>query len=103
MNNLIKTSRYIAALSFIVGTILFALQLYFKDAIRFTSLGAGFIIIAFILNSILLIGLLFRLLFGIILKAINLNETVKLITTAGLVLLNVPITVIYLICLIEFL
>ena len=52
MKTLITTSKTIAFLSFIIGTTLFATQLYLKESLAIVYLGVIFIIIATIINSI---------------------------------------------------
>ena len=96
MNNLINTSKAIAIISFIIGTILFAIQLSFNTPIIFIYLGVIFIIVAIVVNTISLLALIFSLL-GYT------NQRLELIKTCGIVLLNIPIAVLYFYILIEFL
>ena len=93
MNNLITTSKAIAFLSFIIGTILFALQLY-NDALGLIYFGSIFIIIAVVINSISLIALIFSIL-GYI------EQKIELLKTMWIVLLNIPIAILYFYILIE--
>lgn len=103
MSNLITTSKVIAFLSFVIGTILFVLQLYFTSLVKLTTIGIVFVITAVVINSILLIGLIFRLLFGLIFSTINHNNKLNLLKSIGLVLLNIPIAIIYLFTLLKYL
>ena len=103
MNNLITTSKVIAILSFIIGTILFVLQLYYPYLVKLSSIGIIFIIIEVIINSILLFGLIFRLLFSLIFNTLNHNNKLRLLKSIGLVLLNIPIAILYLYTLLRYL
>ena len=96
MNNLINTSKTIAFLSFLIGSILFAVQLCFIMPIGFIYLGIIFIIVASIVNTISLLALIFSIL-GYT------NQRKELIKTCGIVLLNIPIAILYFYILIEFL
>ncbi len=88
MDNLINTSKIIALLSFVIGTILFALQLYFKQSDAFISPGLIFVIIALIINSISLLALTFSLLGST-------KRKIEILQTCGIVLLNIPIAILY--------
>ncbi|MFD1163861.1 hypothetical protein ACFQ2E_15635 [Hwangdonia seohaensis] len=94
MKDLINSSKAIAIISFAIGTILFVLQLYFRKSVVFIYPGIIFILIAVIINSILLIALVFSLI-GYI------NQRLELLKTCGLVLLNIPIAILYFYILIE--
>lgn len=94
MNNLITTSKTIAVLSFVIGTILFALQLYFKHSDKIIYSGIVFIIIAIIVNTISLLALIYNLL-G------KSNQKTEILKTCGIMLLNIPITILYFYILIE--
>lgn len=93
MNNLITTSKSIAFLSFIIGTILFVLQLY-NEALGLIYFGFIFIIIAVIINTISLLILIFSIL-GYT------EQKLELLKTIGIVLLNIPIAFLYFYILIE--
>ncbi len=94
MKNLIDISKTIAIISFVIGTILFVLQLYFKESIALIYPGIIFILIAIIINFISLIALMFSLLGSSI-------EKLELLKTCGIVLLNIPIATLYFYILIE--
>lgn len=94
MNIFITTSKTIAASSFIIGTILFALQLFFRHSYMLVYPRIIFIIVAVILNTIALLGLLIYL----VAKPIEKHEIIK---TCGMVLLNIPIAIAYFIILIH--
>ncbi|MBP0903663.1 hypothetical protein ACFSKN_03670 [Mariniflexile gromovii] len=94
MNIFITASKTIAASSFIIGTILFALQLFFRHSYMLVYPGIIFIIVAVILNTIALLGLLFYL-------VAKPKEKLEIIKTCGMVLLNIPIAIAYFIILIH--
>ena len=96
MNNLINTSKAIAFLSFVIGTILFALKLSIITSLSFIYFGMIFIIVATIVNTISLIALIF-LICGYT------DQRLELIKTCGIILLNIPIALLYFYILIEFL
>lgn len=96
MNNLITTSKALALLSFIIGTILFVLQLYFQGTIRIIDIGLIFIIIAVIINTISLIALIFNLL-------VNTDYKLEILKTCGMILLNIPIAILYFYTLLRYL
>ncbi len=94
MENIITTSKSIAIISFGVGTILFALQLYNPSSDVLIGPGIVFIFIATIINIISFLALIFSLL-G------TKGYRIKTLKTIGVVLLNIPIAVIYFYILIE--
>ncbi|TBN05608.1 hypothetical protein EYD45_04860 [Hyunsoonleella flava] len=95
MKNLITASKSIAFISFIIGTILFALQMYNTTSFAFVYPGILFIIIAFILNTITFLALGFSMLGSS-------TDKTEILKTIGIVLLNIPIAFIYFYILIEF-
>lgn len=87
MTNLITTSKAIALLSFVIGTILFAIQLYFSD-VQFIYVGFVFVLVSIIANTISLITLIFTIL-G------DSKNKLELAKTCGIILLNIPIAILY--------
>lgn len=87
MNNLITTSKSIAVISFVIGTILFALQLYF-DGIQLIHVGFVFVIAAIIVNTISLIALIFTIL-------AHSKNKLELAKTCGIIILNIPVAMTY--------
>lgn len=87
MKHLILTGKITAILSFFIGTILLCLFLYFKYN-NMIQIGIYYVIIAFIINSILVItnGI------AIIIDRKNRFEFIK---TTGMMLLNIPIAIGY--------
>ncbi len=96
MTKLITTSKAIAFLSFIMGTLLFVFQLYFQGVFRIIHFGLIFIVVAVIINAISLIALIFTLL-G------NTDCRLEILKTCGLILLNIPIAILYFYTLLRYL
>lgn len=94
MKNLITTSKIIAILSFIIGTILFVLQLYFGRSVNLISTGILFIVIAAIINAISFIALIIAL-FNYY------NLRLEIFKTIGIVLVNIPVTILYFLLLLD--
>ncbi|WP_308990878.1 hypothetical protein QLS71_012395 [Mariniflexile litorale] len=88
MNIFIITSKTLAASSFIIGTILFTLQISFRHSHALVYPGIIFIIVAVILNTMSLLGLLIYLF-------VNPKEKHEIIKACGMVLLNIPIAILY--------
>ncbi len=86
MNSLIATSKAIAILSFIIGTILCVTQLY-HGGLQFITIGFLFIIGATIANLASLVTLIFYLL-G------RTRNKLELAKTCGLVITNIPVVII---------
>lgn len=88
MNTLNTTSKVTAILSFGIGTVLFALQMFFKNADNLIPLGILFIAVAIAINIISLIVILFSMIN-------HPNERLELLKTCGIILLNIPIAILY--------
>ncbi|WP_166967601.1 hypothetical protein [Yeosuana marina] len=89
MKDLIFFEKTIALLSFLIGTALLSIYLYFGNPNTIKTVGLYFVITAFIINSLLF----FINLIGII---IDNKNRVELIKTCGIMLLNIPIAILYL-------
>lgn len=87
-NNIIHTGKIVALLSFVIGTILLSLYLYFGDLAITTGFAISFIAIALIVNSILFAIILVSAIF-------KPNNRTNAIETCGLMLLNIPIAILY--------
>ncbi len=87
MYNIINISKAIAVSSFALGTILFMLQLY-TNSVNLIGIGFVFVILSIIINPISVITLLLFLLR-------NSNNKSKILKAIGFVLLNIPITALY--------
>lgn len=88
MKYLILTGKITAATSFIIGTILVAIYLYFDNPYNIETVGLIFIITAFWINIILWIILLI----SAFIKPEYRIETLK---TCGIMVLNIPIAIGY--------
>ena len=102
MNYLLSVSHFIAGISFLIGTVLFAFQLYFGNHFRIIDVGINFILIATIINAFLLIVLISNLTYRTIMKTLSSDEKLKALITMGLILLNIPVVILYLFVLIRF-
>lgn len=87
MKNLMLTGKISAAISFIIGTLLLSVFMYFESDFLLI-LGFYYTLIAAIYNTIL---------FVIIITAALINETFRkeLMITSGLVILNLPVAIGY--------
>lgn len=88
MKNLILFVKIVALLSFLIGTVLLAIYLYFDYLNAISMFGFYFVIIAFIANAILLIV-------NIIAIIIDSNYRTELIKACAFMLLNIPIAILY--------
>lgn len=88
-NNLLILGRVVFSLSFILGTSLFVLFLNNQEFDLMIQIGLLFVISALIINSVLILAILF---FAIK----NHGYRKELFITAGIMLINIPIVVIYL-------
>ena len=88
MNTFIKSGKITALTSFIVGTIILILHIYLKDEVGILIVGLYYTIAAFFINSMLFSSL-------IIAAFIKENYRKKLVTSAGILLVNIPIAFLY--------
>lgn len=88
IKGLTTTSKAITILSFVIGTILFALYLFVKGWETLLFAGIIFVIGAIILNSISLFTMLLLMIF-------HPKERLLIIQTCGLILLNIPVVILY--------
>ena len=97
MDYLIITGKIVAALSFIIGTILLSLYLYLNHSEYILGFGFYFIIVAIIINSLLLLILLLT-------SALYQNYRFTLLKVFGIILLNIPVAIgyLYIVLSIEF-
>ena len=95
-NKLLILGRIVFALSFIIGTTLFVLFLNNQEFDLMIQIGLLFIISALIINSVLFIVIL-------IFAIKNHEYRERLFITAGIMLINIPITAIYIYVLFEIL
>lgn len=88
MENLNETGQITALVSFVLGTSLLSFFLYFGEANFPIQFGFTFVIVAFIINTVL-----FFVLLGA--AILNPNHRIKLLKTCGILLLNIPLTILY--------
>jgi hypothetical protein len=88
MNKLIFTARKIALLSFSVGTLILISHLFLIRSFLTIKIGVGYTLGAFIINSIVLLALIIK-------TFATSYKRMELIKTCGLVLFNIPITILY--------
>ncbi|GAA4108127.1 hypothetical protein GCM10022393_03920 [Aquimarina addita] len=86
--NINKTSLMIACLSFLLGTALFIIHLV-EPSYRLLEIGLFYTLIALVLNSITLIELIGH-------AIINPHHSNENLITIGVLLLNIPVTLTYL-------
>lgn len=88
MSNIINTSKSIAIISFIIGTILFVIQLLSNTESKVIFIGFIFLLMAIFINIISLTILIFFVLGSTKYKTSYLKAI-------GVVLLNIPIALLY--------
>lgn len=86
---LIQTSRMTALISFIIGTSIFLTQLLFLNSIELWTIGLVYIGIASFINLTIVAALFVEMLLRPILAE-------ELMVTVGIMLLNIPVVLIYL-------
>lgn len=89
---LIQTARWTALISFSFGTLLFLTQLAFSESVNLLVLGLLYVIIATFINLIFAIALFVEM----FLRPMMAEE---LMFTLGILLLNIPIAMLYLVIL----
>jgi len=94
-SNLLYTGKITAIISFVIGTCLFAFYLYFDEQFIDVFLAFFFVVGALIFNTILVI-----IIFGQAL--LNRVDRFEALRTVGLMLLNIPISILYFYLLINF-
>ena len=95
MNKLIFIARKIALLSFTVGTLILINHLFLIRSFLIIKIGIGYTLGAFIVNSIVVLTLIIK-------TFIIPYKRKELIKTCGLVLINVPITILYILVIIYY-
>ena len=94
-NNLNYIGQIVALLSSVIGTCLLAFFLYLGESYLPLGIALLIVIITIIINSILFIVITIAAVF----KSINQNDALK---TCGLMLLNIPISILYIYMIITF-
>ena len=88
MNSSLDISKIVASISFIIGTLLLVLFLFFKQEESLIMLGFYYVIGAFIINTFVLLSLLTRLI-------LNSENRIELLKAIGIILINIPIAIGY--------
>jgi hypothetical protein len=94
-NNLNITARITALVSFVVGTMMLAFYLYYGESALNIGFTLFFIATAFIVNIVLFVILFLSAL-------TNKTNRYNTLETCGLMLLNIPVTVLYFYMVITF-
>lgn len=94
-NNLNHTGQVVALLSFVIGTLFLAFYLYFGENYIPLGLALAFIIIAFIVNSVLLVAIIGTTLF-------RKTHKKEALITCVLMVLNIPIAILYFYMIVTF-
>lgn len=88
MNSSLDTSKIVAGISFILGTLLLVLFLFFREIESIIMIGIYYVLIAFVINSFIFFWLIVRL--------INCSENkIELLQATGVILSNIPIAIGY--------
>lgn len=85
---MIQVSKIVTHISFILGTILFALFLYLGETYISIMLGFKFVITAVLINAIFFLC-------NLILAIFKNENNLEHLKTCGIILLNVPIAITY--------
>lgn len=83
----VRTNKKFALFFFIVGTMLFIIQLLTREINMITVIGYFYVGASIIINSIVVLILLFQL--------INYKRKKETLTSIGLILINLPIAFVY--------
>lgn len=88
MNSSLDISKIVAGISFIFGTLILVLFLFFKKEESLIMIGIYYVIGAIIINTFIFLGLLFRLI-------INSENRLDLLKSIGIISINLPIAIGY--------
>ena len=84
---IIKTSRNVALISFIIGTLILA-TFYLTENTGFAFIGLFYLFVAVVINLIFLIGLILKL-------VTKETDKKKTLISIGILLMNIPIVILY--------
>lgn len=84
----LNISKIIAGISFVLGTLLLVLFLFFKSKL-IVGLGIYYVITALVINTLFFIGLLARFI-------VDSGNRLEILKSIGLILMNLPIAIGYL-------
>lgn len=88
MNSSLDISKIVAGISFILGTLLLVLFLFFRELESIVMYGLYYVIIAFIINTFIIFWLIIKF----VIRPEKREESLKSI---GLILINIPIAIGY--------
>jgi len=88
MNSSLDISKIVAGISFILGTLLLVLFLFFREFESIVMFGLYYVLIAFVINAFIFFWLINRL----VARSENWIELLKAI---GIILINIPIAIGY--------
>jgi len=88
MNSSLDTSKIVAGISFILGTLLLVLFLFFRELESIVMFGLYYVLIAFVINAFISFWLITRLL-------IRSENWIELLKAIGVILINIPIAIGY--------
>ena len=88
MKDLSNFGRIITLFSFVLGTMLLLFYLYFDKSYTIMNIGFYFVIVAFLLNSLLFV-------INIVAIIINNKYRLEFLKTCGVMLINIPIAILY--------
>jgi len=94
-NNIALTGKIIALLSFVIGTILLSLYLYYGEKIVSIYLALFFVVGAVIINIVMVTVIIGR---AILIE----SERIENIKTIAIMLINIPVSILYLYMVITF-
>ena len=94
-NNVALTGKIIALLSFVIGTILLSLYLYYGEKVVPIYLALIFVVGAIIINIVMVIVIIGRV---ILIE----SERIENIKTIAIMLINIPVSILYLYMVITF-
>ena len=87
MNSTLDTSKIVAGISFIIGTLFLVTHLFFKES-SIVLFGLYYVLIAFVINSFVFFWLITRLI-------ICSENWIELLKAIGAILTNIPIAIGY--------
>ena len=88
MNSSLDISKIVAGISFILGTLLLVLFLFFRELESIVIYGLYYVIIAFTINTFIIFWLIIKFL-------IRPKKQEELLKSIGVILINIPIAIGY--------
>jgi len=96
MNSTLDISKIIAGVSFILGTLLLVLFLFFKEFESIVMFGLYYVLIAFVTNAFVFFWLITQLI-------VRSENWIELLKAIGVILINIPIAIVYLLIVFHYL